>query len=185
MKSGAALWVVLLVVAITSSALGQEHALTLPQPEALSTHTGSKPTASATPDPESNTAEHDDALYRGKTSDTDSNMLRDEGALHFKTHGKEKIGEIDSLKSLQSSGTDPKFQGSFITSGVSSVGHVAEKGREAQQGEHPELQGDPRFRDKRLTFTGQKEEEPKKMQADSSPSPTPSPSASPAKKNEE
>ena len=186
MKSGAASWVVLLVVAIASSGLGQEHALPLPAPAALSTrNTGQNPSgasAGATPNQESNTAEHDDALYRGKTSDSENNMLRDEGALHFKSHGREKVGEVDSLKSLQSSGTDPKFQGSFIGSGVPSIGQVAEKANEAQQSEQPEYQGDPRFRDKRLTFSPQKEDEAKKTQADSSPSPTPSPSASPAKK---
>ena len=140
--------------------------------------------ASATPDPEANTAEHDDTLYRGKTSDSENTMLRDEGALHFKTHPKERVKEVDSLKSLQSSGTDPKFQGSFITSGTSSIDSVAAKGYEppeARVAKEPEPQGDSSFR-RHMTFPAPEEDKPSKAGADSSPSPSPSPSGSPAKK---
>lgn len=115
--------------------------------------------------------------------------MRDEGALHFKTHPKERIKEVDSLKSLQSGGTDPKFQGSFATSGVSSINKVAEKAnqpQEVQAGDKAPApvveQGDSRFASKHRVFTADKEDKPAKAEADSSPSPTPSPSASPAKK---
>jgi len=107
-------------------------------------------------------------------------MLRDEGRLHFKTHLKEKVQEVDSLKNLQSSGSDPKFQGSLLNSGVTAIEEVGEKANEtrAAAGE-----GDPRFKTKRLTFTPDKNDEPKKAQSDSSPSPTPSPTTSPAANN--
>jgi hypothetical protein len=193
MKPATAFCIVVFAAGITWSALGQEpHALGLPDlgPYATTT-TGIGTTSknasgaapSGTPDEESNTAEHDDNLYRGKTSESENPMLRDEGPLHFKTRSKEKIQNVDSLKNLQSSGSDPKFQGSFINSGVGSVTKVAEKaneGREANQ--QPEDQGDPRFRARHLTFTPEKEDEPKKVQADSSPSPTPSPTTSPTAK---
>jgi hypothetical protein len=132
-----------------------------------------------TPD-ESKTDENDDTLYRGKTTETQNPMLRDEGRLHFKTHPKEKVQEVDSLKNLQSSGSDPKFQGSLLNSGVTAIEEVGEKANEtrAAAGE-----GDPRFKTKRLTFTPDKNDEPKKAQSDSSPSPTPSPTTSPAANN--
>ncbi|PYL15518.1 MAG: hypothetical protein DME30_11265, partial [Verrucomicrobia bacterium] len=72
----------------------------------------SSPAPAGAPD-ESKTDENDDTLYRGKTSETEVPMLRDEGPLHFKTRPKEKIQEVDSLKNLHSSGSDPKFQGSL------------------------------------------------------------------------
>jgi len=135
---------------------------------------------------ESNTAEHDDSLYRGKTSDMETTLLRDDGALHFKTHPKERIQNLDSLKSLQSSGIDAKFQGSFITSGVSSIDKVAEKGTAAelanQVAPQTEDQGDPRFARRHLVFTPQEDDKSKKVEADSSPSPTPSPATSPKAK---
>jgi hypothetical protein len=140
--------------------------------------------ASATPDPEANTAEHDDSLYRGKTSDSENPMLRDEGALHFKSHPKERIKEVDSVKNLQSSGTDPKFQGSFISAGTSSIDSVAAKGYEppeARVAKEEVAQGDGHYR-RHMTFAAPEEEKPSKSGADSSPSPTPSSSASAAKK---
>jgi hypothetical protein len=107
-------------------------------------------------------------------------MLRDEGALHFKTRPKEKIQEVDSLKNLQSSGSDPKFQGSLLNSAVTEIKKVNEKANEARDAAD---EGDPRFKTKRLTFTPDKTDKPKKAQSDSSPSPTPSPTASPTGKN--
>ncbi len=200
MKSAALLWsTVVFAVAIASSARGQEHAVGLAPPDTYSSRstglgTNSQNTsgasASATPDPENNTAEHDDELYRSKTTDSENPMLRDEGALHFKTHPKEKINEVDSLKNLQTTRSDPKFQGSFVTSGVSSIKAVAEKANELGEVPVPvpapapaaqANQGDPRFGQKHLAFNPEKEDEPKKMQAGASPSPTPSPTTSPAK----
>lgn len=141
------------------------------------TATGAAPAAAPN---ENNTDENDDTLYRGKTSESENPMLRDEGPLHFKTRPKEKIQEVNSLKNLQSSGSDPKFQGSLLNSNVSSIEKVSEKAKETRDLTE---EGDPRFRTKRLTFTADNNAEPKKAQSDSSPSPTPSPTTSPAAKN--
>jgi hypothetical protein len=142
------------------------------------TGTGSTGASSAATPNENNTDGSDDALYRGKTGDSENPMLRDEGALHFKKRPKEKIQEVESLKNLQSSKPDPKFQGSLINSDVSSIEKVSAKANETRDAADEE---DPRFKAKRLNFTPAKTDEPKKAQSDSSPSPTPSPTASPAK----
>src|SRR5207302_1051533 len=137
MKSVAAFAIFGLVVGITSTAFGQgDHAVNLPADNSTNTRTGfatnSKsvtPSTSpaATPD-ESKTDQNDDALYRGPTSESgEASMLRDEGRLHFKTHPKEKIQQVDSLKSLQSNESDPKFQGSLLHSSVASIKDVTEK----------------------------------------------------------
>ena len=106
-------------------------------------------------------------------------MLRDEGPLHFKTRRKEKIQEVDSLKKLQSSGSDPKFQSNLLFSG-SSIENLGAKGNDNREAED---ETDPRFKTKRLVFEAEKNDQPKKAQSDSSPSPTPSPTASPAAKS--
>jgi hypothetical protein len=137
----------------------------------------SSSSAAATPN-ESNTDGSDDTLYRGKTSETENPMMRDEGPLHFKTRPKEKIQEVDSLKKLSSSGTDPKFQGSLLHSGLSSIESLGEKANEADAADEV----DPRFKTKRLTFTPVESDESKKAKSDSTPSPTPSPTASPTAK---
>ncbi len=146
---------------------------------AYSSGTGSSSATSAATPNESNTDESDDTLYRGKTSETENPMMRDEGPLHFKTRPKEKVQEVDSLKKLSSSGTDPKFQGSLLHSGLSSIESLGEKANEADAAD----EGDPRFKTKRLVFTADKHDEPKQAQSNSTPSPTPSPTASPAAKN--
>jgi hypothetical protein len=107
-------------------------------------------------------------------------MAREEGRLHFKTRPKEKIQEVDSLKHLQSGGSDPKFQSNLLDSGVSSINNI---GAKADEGSDTKDEGDPRFKTKRLTFAPDKKDESKQAQSDSSPSPTPSPTASPASKN--
>src|SRR5262249_47752951 len=94
---------------------------------------GSSAEAAATPDEESKTAEEDDTLYHGRTDELDNTLMRDDGMLHFKTRPKEKIQKVDSLKSLQSSGTDQKFQGQFATSGVSSIDKVSSKPAEGEE----------------------------------------------------
>jgi hypothetical protein len=189
MKSAVALWVIAFAAGLAWRAGGQDHALNLPQPGDYATATtgvgstsknSSGAAATAAPNEESNTAEHDDSLYRGKTSDMETTLLRDEGALHFKTHPKEKIQNVDSLKSLQSSGTDPKFQGSLLNSDINAIEKISEKANETRDAAD---EGDPRFKTKRLTFTPDKNNESKKAQSDSSPSPTPSPTTSPAAKN--
>ena len=107
-------------------------------------------------------------------------MMRDEGPLHFKTRPKEKVQEVDSLKNLPSSGSDPKFQSNLLNSGISSIadlgGKVNDTGDDADE-------GDSRFKKKRLVFTPETNDQPKQAQSDSSPSPTPSPTASPATKD--
>ena len=185
------------VIGFTLPAFGQEsHAASLPDQGGYSSSTTGIGTTSknatgispsATPNEESNTAEHDDALYRGKTSESLGDGLSDQGPLHFKTRPKERIQKVDSLKNLQSTGPDPKFQGGLVTSGVSSIDKVAVKANEpaetaAGATEEDKYQGDPRFAKKRLKFTPQQADGPAKANADSSPSPTPSPSASPANK---
>jgi len=141
------------------------------------TTTGTK--AEATPN-ESKTDESDDSLYRGKTTESENPMMRDDGRLHFKTHPKEKVHEVDSLKKLPSNGSDPKFQSNLLSSGVLSIHDVGAKNNETRDAEDEE---DPRFKTKRLVFTPDKNDQPKQAQSDSSPSPTPSPTASPAAKD--
>jgi hypothetical protein len=141
------------------------------------TTTGTKP--EGTPN-EKNTDESDDTLYRGKTSETENPMMRDEGPLHFKSRAKEKVHEVDSLKKLPSSGSDPKFQSNLLFSGVSSIEKLGAKGNETRDAED---EGDPRFKTKRLVFTPDKDDQPKQAQSASSPSPTPSPTTSPAAKS--
>ena len=142
--------------------------------------TGSSSAASAATPDEKNTDESDDTLYRGKTSESENPMAREEGRLHFKTRPKEKIQEVDSLKHLQSGGSDPKFQSNLLDSGVSSINNVGVK---ADEGSDTKDERDPRFKTKRLTFTPDKNDESKQAQSNSSPSPTPSPTESPAAKN--
>jgi len=188
MKLPIAFSIVALAIGMRSDAFAQSappnrgpspSGITAPATGAYSSETGStSPSSSATPS-ESNTDESDDTLYRGKTSETENPMMRDEGPLHFKTRPKEKIQEVDSLKKLPSSGTDPKFQGSLLHSGISSIESLGEKANEADAAD----EADPRFTRKRLTFTPVQSGEPKKAEADSTPSPTPSPTASPTAKD--
>ena len=90
-------------------------------------------------------------------------MLRDEGALHFKTHPKEKIQEVNSLKNLQSKSSDPKFQGSLLHSSVASIDDIAAKATEDLHGAN---NVDPRFKPRQLTLTPQKNDEPIKAKSD-------------------
>jgi hypothetical protein len=186
MKLPIAFSVVILAIGTTSATFAQTPPVSggppaggIAQP---GTNSGAKSTSAssaATPN-ENNTDESDDTLYRGKTSDSENPMLRDEGALHFKTRPKEKIQEVDSLKNLPSSGSDPKFQSNLLYSGVSSIEHVTAKANENRDADD---EGDPRFKTKRLVFTADKKDESKQAKSDSTPSPTPSPTASPAAKN--
>src|SRR5205814_7468112 len=116
--------------------------ITPPGTGAYSSGTGSSSATSAATPNESNTDENDDTLYRGKTTETGNPMARDEGPLHFKTRPKEKIQEVDSLKDLPSSGSDPKFQGSLLNSAVTEIEEVDEKANETRDAED---EGDPRF----------------------------------------
>jgi hypothetical protein len=130
-----------------------------------------------TPD-QSNTYEGDDTLYRGRTGESlGQEGLREEGPLHFKRHPKEKIQEVNSLKSLQSSAPDRKFEGSLLHSSVTSIADIA-----AKSGDNGEAEAD-RFQRKQLTFKRGQDDQPQKTQGESSPSPTPSATASPQKKD--
>jgi len=185
MKLPIASSIVALAIGIMSYAFaGPAPASSGPSPDGLalpgtnSSGTGSPSASSAATPNENNTDESDDTLYRGKTSESENPMMRDEGPLHFKTRPKEKIQDVDSLKKLPTSGTDPKFQGSLLHSGLSSIESLGEKANEADAADEV----DPRFKTKRLTFTPVQSDEPKKAKADSTPSPTPSPTASPTAK---
>src|SRR5262249_5370894 len=184
MKLAVAFSILAFAIGFSSSAIGQgDHAVSLPSgpsQNATGIGTTSKNASSAAPSTapdESNTNEDDDTLYRGKTSESENPMMRDEGRLHFKTRRKEKIQEVDSLKSLQSSGTNPKFQGSLLNSDVASIEKFSAAQNEAGEAE------DQRFKTKRLTFTPDNKDEAKKTESDSTATPTPSPTASPAKKD--
>ncbi len=186
MKLPIASSIVALAIGIMSYAFaGPAPASSGPSPGGLalpgtnSSETGSPSASSAATPNENNTDESDDTLYRGKTSESENPMMRDEGPLHFKTRPKEKIQDVDSLKKLPTSGTDPKFQGSLLHSGLSSIESLGEKANEADAADEV----DPRFKTKRLTFTPVQSDEPKKAEADSTPSPTPSPTASPTAKD--
>jgi len=187
MKLAAAFSILALGVGSSVSALGQtssgDHALSLPSPSSYSSSntglgTNSKNSSGAAPSAtpgEGKTDENDDTLYRGKTSESEVPMLRDEGRLHFKTRPKEKVQEVDSLKNLQSSGSDPKFQGSLLHSSVTSIEDIGEK---ATEGRVATNDVDSRFKQKQLTFTPEKSEQPQKAESESTPSPTPSATAS-------
>jgi hypothetical protein len=164
----------------------EQHAVNLSSPSS-GTNSGAQAAATATP---ANSDLDDDTLYRGSTKDSLGDAgARDEGPIHFKTRAKEKINRVDSLTNLQSSGTDPKFQGSFADSGVPSIENISNKGKqdsEASNGaeEQGNESGDPRFTKKRLTFVPLKKDDQKKTYSeDSSPSPSPSPTASAAAKD--
>lgn len=172
------------VISSPTSSTSSDHSssgIAPPNTGAYSNETGSSSaTSAATPD-EGKTDENDDTLYRGKTSEAENPMMRDEGPLHFKKRPKEKIQEVDSLKKLPSSGTDPKFQGSLLHSAVADIENVSGKSNETEDAADDEQ--DPRFKTKRLVFKAEKRDESKQAQADSTPSATPSPTASPAAKN--
>ena len=120
------------------------------------------------------TDQSDDTLYRGKTSEAENPMLRDEGPLHFKTRKKEKVQEVNSLNNLQRSGAaDKAFEGNLLHSSVSSIEDVVPSKAKTNA-----KAAEPRFSDKSLTFVREKSDGRQEAQTDSTPSPTPSPTAS-------
>ena len=188
MKFLAAFVIFGLGVGVAGTAVGQDnHAASLPTNTQPNTTTGlgttSKNASSAAPSTtpeEDNTDENDDTLYRTKKIESDNPMAREEGRLHFKTRPKEKVQEVDSLKSLQSSGSDPKFQSNLLHSGITSIEDITTKANESgDAADEP----DPRFKTKRLSFTPDKNDDSKQAQSDTTPSPTPSPTASPVAKD--
>jgi hypothetical protein len=182
------------VIALTLSVLAgpnarAQHAVSLPGQSPGAAPSGGTPAASATPG--NMDVDEDDTLYRAPTKENlgSGTMLRDEGTLHFKPRAKEKINQVDSLKNLQSSTSDPKFQGSLAISGVPSISNIANKSQQAPEisavaNEQGNESRDDRFAKKRMTFVPLKKDDQKKTHSeDSSPSPSPSPTASAAAKD--
>jgi hypothetical protein len=166
---------------LSSRSVAQDHAVALPgttADQATIESNNQSATASRKAE-ESNTAEHDDTLYRGKTSETENPMNRDEGPLHFKSRPKEKLQEVDSLKNLRTSGSDPTFQGSLLHNSVTSIEDVGPKPGEAAKLQEPSA---PRYRRHQVfpVPNDAAKSEPNQAKAESSPSPSPSPSPSAA-----
>lgn len=188
MRSLAPAAIVVLAIGISSdifadpgSVSGGGGTSTQPVVSGLPNGVGTAPGAASAATPnENNTDASDDTLYHGSTNETGNPMLRDEGPRHFKTHPKEKIQEVDSLKNLQSKSSDTKFQGSLLHSSVTSIDDIAAK---ATQDRDEASNVDSRFKAKQFTFAPQKNDEPVKAKSDSGVSPTPSPTPSPAAKN--
>jgi hypothetical protein len=127
----------------------------------------------------------DDTVTRLKTNDSlgAGSMSRDEGQLTAKQRRREKVLHVESTDKLPTSGTDPKFQGSLLHSGVTSIQDVGDK---ANAETEVLDESDPRFKAKRLVFSPATEDESKtkkkessRTKADTSPSPSPSATASP------
>jgi hypothetical protein len=169
---------------VPSTGYVYDHAVPLPgqaDPAYTSTTTGigttSKSASGAAPSstPDERNVDGDDSLYRGRTSESENPMLRDEGPIHFKPQAKEKIQQVDSLKSLQSQATDHTFDGNLLHSSVTSIQDVIPKADEEKQAVS---QANSRFQSKQLTFTRDSSEQAKKSESESTPSPTPSATAS-------
>lgn len=178
----------LLVSMIAFAALGfssrvvaQDHGVALPGTTAdranVTANNQNATTANTTPKPGDSSAD-DDSLYRGKTSDMETVLMRDDGALHFKPRAKEKIQQVDTLKDLRTSGSDPKFQGSLLHNSVTSIEDIGAKPVEGSQTQEPRA---PRYQRHQVfpVPDDSAKTESNQAKADSSPSPSPSASASP------
>jgi hypothetical protein len=191
MKSSVALLTTFLALGTGLDLLAQDpsHAVGLPTGGAYSnTGIGTTSKNSGAGQPSDNTpsgVDGDDTVVRLKTNDSlaAGAMSRDEGQLTSKQRRKEKMLEVESIKQLPTSGTDPKFQGSLLHSSVTSIDDV---GAKTQDGEGQEQSGTRPLRHK--VFITESTDKSKKSEtthvgADSSPSPTPSPSVSPGVPN--
>lgn len=158
-----------------SWSIAQDHAVALPGTTAdrAAVNSGNQSTSGN----QNNTAEHDDTLYRGKTTETGNPMLRDEGPLHFKQLPKEKIQKVDSLKDLRTSATDSTFQSSLLHSGVTSIEDVGAKPVEDAKIQDSRAPGYKRHQV--FPVPDDSVKTGAEAKADSSPSPSPSASASP------
>ena len=173
--------IVAAALAVSLRSVAQDHGVALPGTTAdrasVSANNQNATSANATPKPGDSSTE-DDTLYRGKTSDMQTTLMRDEGALHFKPRAKEKIHEVDTLKDLQSSGSDPKFQGSLLHNSVTSIEDVGAKPIERPK--VPDSGARPTRRHQVFPVPNDSPKtESDQAKADSSPSPSPSASASP------
>jgi hypothetical protein len=159
--------------------LAQDHGVALPGTSAdqakVAVNNENAANANATPKP-SDTSAEDDTLYRGKTSDMETVLLRDEGALHFKPRPKEKIQEVDTLKDLRTSGSDSKFQGSLLHNSVTSIEDVGAKAVEDAKTQESHA---PQHRRHQVFPVPNDSAKTDQAKAESSPSPSPSASASP------
>ena len=167
-------------LAVNSRSVAQDHGVALPGTTAdranVSASNQNAANANATPKPGDSITEGDDTLYRGKTSDMSTTMIRDEGALHFKPRAKEKIHQVDSLKDLQTSGSDVKFQGSLLHNSVTSIDDV---GAKPIEGGRTQEQSAPRNRRHEVFAVPDDSAKTGQTRAESSPSPSPSATASP------
>lgn len=192
MKSSVALLTTFLALGTSLEMLAQDpnHAVSLPTGGAYSnTGIGTTSKNAGAGQPSDNTPSNvdgDDSVVRLNTQQSlaAGAMSRDEGQLTAKRRAKEKVAEVDSIKKLKTSGTDPKFQGSLLHSSVTSIDDVGAKA--SQDGEGQVQSGEAPLRHK--VFITESSDEPKKNEtaqakADSSPSPTPSPSVSPGTPN--
>lgn len=196
MKFAVASSTILLAFGITVELRAQastEHALSLPASGTYTnTNTGIGTTsknASGAPqsDDSKSDVEGDASVYRMKTQDSlaAGTMSRDEGEITMKPRRNEKILEVEATNKLQTSGTDPKFQGSLLHSSVTSIDDVGAKSDVVSEG--PE-KGGPRPALRHKVFVTETSDEAKKKEstraeAESTPSATPSPTASPVAPN--
>src|SRR5438105_15026602 len=102
-------------------------------PTSSSTQTGSSASAASPSPTQSDSGTGDDTLYRTNTGAGAGVMLREEGILREKPRAREKVVEVNSSKSLPSSGSDPKFQGSLLNLGLTPIEQVGAKGTEANK----------------------------------------------------
>src|SRR5690242_15455339 len=115
----------------THSFTQDDHAVALPAPSDGKAASSTNPEMSSK-EQDAHTAEEDDALYRGKTGEMETTLMRDDGALHFKTHGREKVQEVDA-KNLRSNRIDTKFQGNLLHDSLTSIEDVGAKSAEETQ----------------------------------------------------
>jgi hypothetical protein len=188
MKSSVALLTTVIALGTGLDLLAQDpnHAVTLPTGGAYS-NTGIGTTSKnagggqRSDDNSNSNVDGDDSVVRLNTQQSlaAGAMSRDEGQLTAKRRAKEKVAEVDSIKKLKTSGTDPKFQGSLLHSSVTSIDDVGAK--PSQDGEGQVQSGEPPLRHKVFITEStdkSKTNETNHAKADSSPTPTPSPSVS-------
>lgn len=170
---------------VGSHTFAQDPSVTRPAPAADLKAPASTNTQMSAKEQEANTAQEDDALYRGKTGEMESTFIRDEGALHFKTHGREKVQEVDS-KNLRTSGIDKTFQGRLLHDSLTSIEDVgAKQAEETHAVQQIDAQQQLDSQGRRHQVFGAptdevKKSEPARAKSDASPSPSPSASASPS-----
>jgi hypothetical protein len=166
-------------------------AIAKPSPQKSDTSDASNSGGAADKDEESGSSNdvQDDTLTRMSTKETlaAGSMGRDEGQLTRKTRRRERVSEVESVKQLETSGTDPKFQGSLLHSSVTSIEDLGVKGSDDAQNkadQEPVTEDEARFKARRLVFSQEtadaSKEKKTKSHTKAETSPTPSPSATAA-----